>query len=202
VKLDKAIYSLKQAPWAWYSKLSNKLIQLGFVTLKGDTSLFIYRKEGDVIFLLIYVDDNVVANSSDQAIKALLRDLRHNFALKDLGTLHYFLGIEVEKDKEGIILNQKKYVSEILKRACMEHCKPTSMPLSMKYSAYKGTPLDTQAATKCRSIVGALQYLTLTRPNITFSFNKVCQYLHVPTIAFDNCEENFEVCVGNNKLRC
>jgi hypothetical protein len=76
------------------------------------------------------------------------------------------------------------------------------MPLSMKYSAYKGTPLDTQAATKCRSIVGALQYLTLTRPNITFSFNKVCQYLHVPTIAFDNCEENFEVCVGNNKLRC
>jgi hypothetical protein len=102
-KLDKAIYSLKQAPHAWYSKLSNKLIQLGFITSKGDTSLFIYRKEGVVIFLLIYVDDIVVASSSDQVIKALLRDLRHDFALKDLRTLHYFLGIEVEKNKEGII---------------------------------------------------------------------------------------------------
>jgi hypothetical protein len=125
----------------------------------------------------------VVASSSDQAVKALLRDLRHDFALKDLGTLHYFLGIAVEKDKEGIIVNQKKYALEILKRTGMELCKSTSIPLSTfeKYSAYKGTPLDTQAATKYRSIVGALQYLTLTRPDIAFSVNKVYQYLHAPT---------------------
>jgi hypothetical protein len=65
----------------------------------------------------------------------------------------------------------------------MERCKPTSTPLSTseKYYAYKGTPLDTQTATKYRSIVGALQYLTLTRPDIAFLVNKVCQYLHAPT---------------------
>jgi hypothetical protein len=70
---------------------------------KDDTSLFIYRKGEVSIFLLIYVDDILVASSSNQVVEALLSDLRQDFALKDLGSLHYFLGIEVEQIKEGII---------------------------------------------------------------------------------------------------
>jgi hypothetical protein len=85
------------------------LIQLGFVTSKGDTSLFIYKKGGITIFLLIYVDDIVVVISSNQVVEAMLHDLIQEFALKDLNTLHYFLGIEVEKIKEGIMLRQQKY---------------------------------------------------------------------------------------------
>jgi hypothetical protein len=103
-RLDKEIYGLKQVPRAWYSKLSSKLVKLGFVMCKGDTSLFMYWR-GVAIYLIIYVDDIVVVSSSDLAVEALLSDLRHYFALKNLGMLHYFLGIEVKKDKDGIVLN-------------------------------------------------------------------------------------------------
>jgi hypothetical protein len=68
---------------------------------KGDTSLFIYMKGTVTIFLLIYVDDIIVTSSSNKAVEALLSDLHSDFALKDLGDLYYFLGIEVEKTKEG-----------------------------------------------------------------------------------------------------
>lgn len=182
-KLDKAIYGLKQAPWAWYSRLSAKLLQLGFVASKGDTSLFIYAKSHVTIYLLIYVDDIIVASSSDQAVEAMLTDLRKDFALKDLGRLHYFLGIEVNDCDNGILLSQRKYASEVIEKAGMRNCKSVTTPLSTseKYSLYDGVPLNVDEATRYRSIVGALQYLTLTRPDIAYSVNKVCQFLHTPT---------------------
>jgi len=130
-KLDKAIYGLKQAPRAWYSRLSSKLLSLGFVASKSDTSLFIYSKSNTVIFMLIYVDDIIVTGSSMEAISALLRDLRADFALKDLGNLNYFLGIEVKPTQHGIVLSQSKYASDILKRVHMTNCKPVSTPLAM-----------------------------------------------------------------------
>jgi histone deacetylase 1/2 len=94
-RLDKALYGLKQAPRAWYSRLSAKLQDLGFLPSKADTSLFLYNKSGVTIFVLIYVDDIIVTSSSDHAIAALLKDLNAHFAIKDLGALHFFLGIEV-----------------------------------------------------------------------------------------------------------
>ena len=182
-KLDKALYGLKQAPRAWYSRLSEKLVQLGFKASKADTSLFYFSKGGITMFVLVYVDDIIVASSTPQATSALLGDLKEDFALKDLGDLHYFLGIEVNKVKDGILLTQDKYASDLLKRVRMADCKPVSTPLSTseKLSLHEGTLLGENNTTKYRSIVGALQYLTLTRPDISFSVNKVCQFLHAPT---------------------
>jgi hypothetical protein len=90
-KLDKSLYGLKQAPTAWFSKLSGKLQELGFLPSKADTSLFIYNKSGITIFVLVYVDD--IISFSSKATSALLPDLSVTFALKDVGELHYFLGI-------------------------------------------------------------------------------------------------------------
>jgi histone deacetylase 1/2 len=103
--------------------------------------------------------------------------------LKDLGELHYFLGIEVHKTNGGILLTQEKYVSDLLKRVGMANCKPVNTPLSTseKLSLYEGSPLGAHDTTRYKSIVGALQYLTLTRPDISFAVNKVCQFLHAPT---------------------
>jgi histone deacetylase 1/2 len=95
---------LKQAPRAWYSKLSSKLCALGFVPSKADTSLFLFHKSGITIFVLVYVDDIIVTSSSDYAVSALLQDLNKNFAIKDLGELHFFLGIEVKKVPHGLLL--------------------------------------------------------------------------------------------------
>jgi histone deacetylase 1/2 len=106
-----------------------------------------------------------------------------DFALKDLGSLHYFLGIAIKLLPNGVLLSQEQYVSDILQRVGMGECKPVTTPLSTseKLSLTEGDPLSAEDATRYRSIVGALQYVTLTRPDISFSVNKVCQFLHAPT---------------------
>ncbi|WVZ77133.1 hypothetical protein U9M48_025033 [Paspalum notatum var. saurae] len=187
-KLDKALYGLKQAPRAWYARLSAKLHELGFNSSKADTSLFFFNKNGVTVFMLIYVDDIIVASSTQEATDGLLKNLKQEFAFKDLGDLHYFLGIEVSKARDGIILSQEKYASDLLKKVGMSECKPTSTPLSTseKLSVLEGDPLGAHDTTQYRSIVGALQYLTLTRPDIAFSVNKdfardfarLCEHLY------------------------
>jgi histone deacetylase 1/2 len=84
------------------------------------------------VFVLIYVDDIIVASSTKEATEGLLRSLAQEFALKDLGELHYFLGIEVNKVPNGIILSQDKYASDLLKIVNMSDCKPVSSPLSTR----------------------------------------------------------------------
>jgi histone deacetylase 1/2 len=91
-----------------------------------------------------------------------LRNLKKDVALKDLGELHYFLGIDVNKVRDGILFSQDKYASDLLKRVNMVSCKPVSTPLSTseKLSAYEGVPLGPNDSKNYRSVVGALQYLT------------------------------------------
>jgi hypothetical protein len=122
---------------------------------------------------LVYVDDIIDTSSSPATIDALLADLKQDFALKDLGILHYFLGIEV------------KYASNILARVGMHNCKPVSTPLSSstKLSQHEGDPLGPKDTRRYRSVVEAIQYLSHTHPDLAFSINKVCQYLNAPTTA-------------------
>jgi hypothetical protein len=130
----------------------------------------------------IYVDDIIVTSSSAEAVSALLKDLKAEFALKDLGELNYFLGIEVESIKGGLMIKQEKYAGDILSRVGMRTCKPASTPLSLmeKLSKEDGQLLSSEDATKYRSIVGALQYLTLTRPDLAFVVNKFVNFYIIP----------------------
>jgi hypothetical protein len=106
------------------------LQQLNFVPSKADTSLFFYNCGKHIIFILVYVDDIIVASSSTEATDALVSDLHKDFALKDLGNLHYFLGIEVTRSNQGLLLTQERYATELLRRAQMGNCKPVSTPLT------------------------------------------------------------------------
>jgi histone deacetylase 1/2 len=163
-------------PRAWYSRLCNKLQVLGFKPSRADTSLFYYNKGKHTLYVLVYVDDIIVASSSQAATDALLKDLQHEFALKDLGDLHYFLGIEVTRNKDGLILSHEQYAKYIVTHASMKICKLVDTPLSTseKLSILDGDKLGPEDSTKYRSLVGALQYLTLTRPDISYVVNKVC----------------------------
>jgi hypothetical protein len=116
-KLDKALYGLKQAPRAWYSQLCKKLQGLGFVPSKADTSLFFDKKRNYVIFMLVFVDDIIEASSSYEAMDALLRDLEKDFGIKDLGKLHYFLGIQVQRKNDELLMTQEQYASEIFAKS-------------------------------------------------------------------------------------
>jgi histone deacetylase 1/2 len=150
----------------------------------------------------VYVDDIIVASSSQEAVNALLSDLRLDFALKDLGDSHYFLGIEVKRNKEGLIMSQEVYALDVLNRTGMDKCKSISTLMSNieKLSIRSGTRLGPEDSNRYRSIVGALQYLTMTRPDLSFAVNKVCQFLHAPTTThWSAMKRIYAVCVWCRK---
>ena len=144
-------------------------------------SLFTYSCKNQFLALLVYVDDIIITGPDPSLISQVVKDLNTSFALKDLGALHYFLGIEVYRDQSGLFLTQSKYVSDLLAKHHMTTCKPCSTPASpsVQLSATIGDPL--QDVTSYRSVIGALQYLTMTRPDIAFIVNKLSQFLHCPT---------------------
>lgn len=131
---------------------------------------------------MVYVDDIIVLSSSSSAVDRLVSGLRQQFAIKDLGVLHYFLGVEVASLKQGLSLTQRKYALDLLARAGMLKCKSATTPMSStdRLCATDGDSLSDDDATLYRSLVGGLQYLTLTRPDLSFAVNRVCQYLHAP----------------------
>jgi hypothetical protein len=180
-KLQKALYGLKHAPRAWFSRLSNRLLELGFIGSRSDSSLFIYRCANYLLLVLIYVDDILITCSNHGAIRNLLTDLHRDFVVKDLGTLNFFLGIEVVPYSRGVILSQQRYILDLLKRTMMVDAKPVSSPMasSTQLSAFEGDVFDNP--TLYRSTVGALQYLCITRPDISFCVNKLSQFMHKPT---------------------
>ena len=134
------------------------------------------------MYLLVYVDGIILVNSSPSATAALVRSLGADFAVKDLGKLHYFLGVEVASGSDGLVMMQKKYSLDLLQRAGMLKCKPTTTHMSAtnRITAVDGELLTSTDATQYRSIVGGLQYLTITRTDISFAVNRVCQYLQAP----------------------
>lgn len=168
-KLDKSLYGLKQAPRAWFSRLSSTLIQLGFIASKADVSLFIFNKEDIRMYILIYVDDIIIISSSPSAIEKFLAQLRRHFAVKDLGALHYFLGIQVTHSPNGLILTQHKYIKDLLARTNMLASKGVNTPMLLdeKLTLNGGDILSAEDTTRYRSVVGTLQYLSLSRPDIS-----------------------------------
>jgi hypothetical protein len=109
------------------------------VSSKSDTLLFFLNNKQVMMFVLVYVDDIIIASSSQEATSCLLKNLEEDVALKDLRDLHYFLGIEVTKVKDGILLTQHKYATELLQRVGMIGCKPISTPLSTSKKDYQQT---------------------------------------------------------------
>ncbi|XP_030510465.1 uncharacterized mitochondrial protein AtMg00810-like [Cannabis sativa] len=128
----------------------------------------------------LYVDDILISGSDNDAIESIVAALNNHFALKDLGPLAYFLGIKVTQTAASIHLSQEKYAKDLLLKAQMSNATPSPTPMTsgIRLSAYQGEPLeDVQLY---RSVVGALQYLTITRPELSFSVNKVCQFMQKP----------------------
>jgi hypothetical protein len=158
-KLQKALYGLKQAPRAWFARLSTKLYDLGFTSSKADSSLFILWTTSLTMFVLVYVDDIIITASVPAAISDLLQQLRVSFAVKDLGKLNYFLGVEVVPLKSGLLLSQRRYILDLLKRTNMLEAKPISSPMSSSssLSTFDGDSMDDPFL--YRSTVGSLQYL-------------------------------------------
>ncbi|KAM1486966.1 hypothetical protein ACFX2I_001086 [Malus domestica] len=182
-RLRRSLYGLKQAPRAWFQCFSQKLEDLGFTASQADSSLFTYFDGSTIIYLLIYVDDILITGNNTAYLSQFIMQLRTHFAMKYLGLLHYFLGMEVSRTPSAFYLTQSKYILELLQKTNMADAKPISTPVpsGKRLSLYEGEPLSDGSS--FRSVVGALQYLLFTRPDIAYAVNQVCQFMHSPTTA-------------------
>ena len=127
-KLLKSIYGLKQAPKAWFESFTSQLLHLGFIASTVDSSLFICKYHKVVAYLLLYVDDIVLTSNTLSYLDQLIQQLSTIFDLKDLGPLHYFLGLQVIRSSFGLYLNQAKYATDLLKKHNMLDSKLAKSP--------------------------------------------------------------------------
>uniref|UniRef100_A0A2N9IQ13 Integrase catalytic domain-containing protein n=1 Tax=Fagus sylvatica TaxID=28930 RepID=A0A2N9IQ13_FAGSY len=183
-RLRKSLYGLKQSPRAWFSRFSEVILSMEFVRCHSDHTCFIRRRlDGCCIILLVYVDDIILTGDDAPGISQVKQDLGKVFDVKDLGSLRYFLGIEVARSRNGISLSQRKYTLDLLQDTGMLGCRPASTPMdpNLKLSTESGDLLLNPSM--YQRLVGRLIYLTNTRPDLTFVVSVVSQFMHAPRTA-------------------
>jgi hypothetical protein len=129
----------------------------------------------------LYVDDIILTASSTSLLNHLITKLKSEFSMSDLRPLQHFLGISMHHTPNGLFLSQEQYASNLLQRANMQNCNPCLTPVDTKSkpSLIDGPPLDNP--TEYWSLAGALQYLTLTCPDISYAVQQACLFMHSPT---------------------
>ncbi|GJZ62894.1 retrovirus-related pol polyprotein from transposon TNT 1-94 [Tanacetum coccineum] len=179
-RLKKALYGLKQAPRAWYDELSNFLVSNGFSKGSIDPTLFITKHGEDILLVQIYVDDIIFGSTNPKLSKRFGKLMHSKFDMSMMGELKFFLGIQIHQSPRGIFINQAKYAQEILKKHGMTSCDSIGTPMATKHldADLSGTPVD---QTKYRSMVGALMYLTASRPDIVHATCYCARYQAKPT---------------------
>ncbi|GJW20489.1 retrovirus-related pol polyprotein from transposon TNT 1-94 [Tanacetum coccineum] len=179
-RLKKALYGLKQAPRAWYDELSNFLVSKGFSKGSIDPTLFITKHGEDILLVQIYVDDIIFGSTNPKLSKRFGKLMHSKFDMSMMGELKFFLGIQIHQSPRGIFINQAKYAQEILKKHGMTSCDSIGTPMATKHldADLSGTPVD---QTKYRSMVGALMYLTASRPDIVHATCYCARYQAKPT---------------------
>nr|GEY48519.1 ribonuclease H-like domain-containing protein [Tanacetum cinerariifolium] len=174
-----SLYGLKQAPRAWFQRFVSFITRVGFQHSKIDMPLFVYHQGLDIAYLLLYVDHIILTASSITLLQRIITVLHGEFTMTDLGSLNYFLGISAQRTKVGLFLFQSKFVEEILERAHMQHCNPCKTPVDTE-SKLGSNGDSVSDLTLYRSLAGALQYLTFTRPDISYAVQQICLYMHDP----------------------
>ncbi|VVA40018.1 PREDICTED: Retrovirus-related, partial [Prunus dulcis] len=190
-KLQKSLYGLKQSPRQWYKRFDRFMIGQKYTRSHYDHCVY-FRKlqDGTFIYLLLYVDDMLIACKSKVEIERLKTQLSNEFEMKDLGEARKILGMEIERDraKGKISLCQKQYLKKVLQRFGMnENSKPVSTPLaphfklSASMSPKTGEESHYMAQIPYASAVGSLMYaMVCTRPDISQAVSIVSRYMHNP----------------------
>ncbi|KAJ9542137.1 hypothetical protein OSB04_028643 [Centaurea solstitialis] len=167
--LDKALYGLKQAPRAWYDHLSNALLDNGFYKGKIDPTLFIKTEGDDILLVQIYVDDIIFGSTNSDMCTWFSDLMTTRFEMSMLRELSFFLGLQVLQKPDGILINQSKYIGDLLKRFHMDTSSVAKTPMAsgtLIGADPKGKPVDQKTY---RAIIGSLLYLTASRPDIMFA---------------------------------
>jgi hypothetical protein len=179
-RLTKSLYGLKQASRQWFSKFSMHLISLGFIQSKSDYSLFTRLQGSSYIALLVYVDDVAIASNDPAAVKSFISLLNDKFRLKDLGPLKYFLGLEIARSTKGLSVCQRKYALEVLQDCGLLASKPVPFPMEQNLKLSRDVGELIPDPTVYRRLIGRLLYLTITRPDLSYSVQTLSQFMDKP----------------------
>jgi transposase InsO family protein len=179
-KLKKSLYGLKQSPRAWFGRFTKSMKAFGYTQSNADHTLFIKKRQDKITALIVYVDDMVVTGNDPDERKALQDYLSQEFEMKDLGSLKFFLGIEVSRSSKGIFLSQRKYTLDLLNETGMSACEPVDTPLEEGLKLFvepNQVPVDKG---RYQRLVGRLMYLAHTRPDLAYALSVVSQFMHNP----------------------
>jgi transposase InsO family protein len=189
-KLRKALYGTKQGARAWQTKMQSVLVDdMGFASIYSDTSIYVFRRNGDVILLPVFVDDATFASNNRDLITEMISRLESHFKLRDLGETTHLLGISISRDLTAgtISLSQRQYVIDALARFNMSNCHPVSTPmvpglrLSAQDSPRNDQERDRMLGVPYGSLVGTLLYLAMTtRPDIAYAVSVLCRFISNP----------------------
>jgi hypothetical protein len=183
--LRKALYGLRQAPRAWHTKLKKELEQNGFKASEADAGLFILDEGEHKVYLLVYVDDILIASKDMGSVEHAKKVMSSSFDVRDLGEARFFLGMEIVRDRAaGVIkLSQTKSIMDAVTRFGVGEAKVTRTPLSVSTQLTKtgSKPVD-KTQVPYMELVGTLLYLaSCTRPDISQAVGALSRYMAQPT---------------------
>ncbi|KAL2240869.1 UNVERIFIED_CONTAM: Retrovirus-related Pol polyprotein from transposon RE1 [Sesamum indicum] len=179
--LKRSLYGLKQASRQWNHEFTTQIVAFGFVQSKHDYCLFTKTSTNGFLVLLLYVDDILVAGTSNEHIAAVKDYLDRLFTIKDLGVAQeHFLGLEVARSSQGIIVTQTKYIKDIMIDTGLLHARAATTPLppGIKFTEDAGAQLPHPEL--YRRLVGRLLYLNFTRPDTSHACQQLSQFLQRP----------------------
>jgi hypothetical protein len=183
--LNKTLYGLKQAPRAWHNRLHRELVSCGYTASEADPGLYSFRGKAANIYLLVYVDDILIASSDMSLVNDIKQRLLGTFDARDLGEATTYLGMNIIRDRGSgtIKINQTRLTNDLIAKFGMEDGKPRSFPLSpsTKLTKDEGEILD-KATYPYSELVGSIMYLSIcTRPDISYAAGSLARYMSNPT---------------------
>ena len=204
-KLRKSLYGLKQAPRVWNAKLDKVLKELGFEQSILDPALYFLKRDGEIVFILDFVDDMLIVGSAMSIVDFVKKSLCSHFDMKDLGEAEYYLGMNIKRNRSTreLWLGQEKYCAQAIERYGLQGESPVETPMATDFKAVyphevprgdgkdhhpgEGNPfpfdplLDAKGQREYQSMVGSLMYAaTSTRPDISYAVGQLSQVCHRP----------------------
>lgn len=174
-KLNKALYGLKQAPRAWYERLHSYLIKIGFIRTSENNNMYMKNDENGILILAIFVDD-IIFCGNDSLCKNFGNEMSKESEMSLIGEIKYFIGLQILQMKIEIFITQSKYLKEILKKFGMEDSKPVSTPMTTNCKLSKNDESASIDETLYRSMIGKLQYVVHSRPDIAHAVGIVARF--------------------------